>query len=816
MVTPIETGFMTGSRWFLFAIAMGFSLLGSAQCLLKGQVLDEDLKPVTGVLIVHEEITMFTNIDGEFEIQSNKNQVAFKASALGFEAIDTTLNCSNSQVQLVLQSKLLEQAVVAAQQQEIIDRLNAIEDFTIYEAKKAELIIPDSRPVNAPSNSARQVFAEVPGLNIWESDGAGLQIGIGGRGLDPNRTSNFNTRQNGYDISADPHGYPESYYTPPIQAVERIVLLRGAASLQFGPQFGGMINFQIKSPTTRKLAVISEHTVGSWNALNTFNLISQDFGKTSYIGYFQYKQGDSWRPNSAYDYFTGYAHVQHEFSNRLKLSIEATHMNYLSQQAGGLTDTQFLLDPTVSTRDRNWFRVNWNVLSGKLEWKLNNTSEIQVVPFIMEAERTAIGFLGLTTRTDPGTERNIIQGDFNNWGVESRYKKRFEWKGIPQNLVAGVRYFDGNNRSIQGFGTRGNDADFSIIQVNDQESSDYTFDNTNVAAFAESILRPNEIWSITPGVRFEFLETASQGEFVQVVKDGAGNVLPTYPRTITEPRSARERTFFLFGMGLERKVGLRNELYFNWSRNYRGINFSDVRIVNPKQIVADDIDDEKGFNMDLGWKHTSKNWGLDFTLFHLSYRNRIGNTLERLVVNPILGEEVFQVRKNLGNAQIFGAELFLKANLIQLVAPDTSRKWGLQSFVNYSHIISSYTDSNSAIEGNKVEFVPDHNLKIGTTLRFKGFSITHQFTYISEQFTDATNARFRSDPNGILGEIPEYWVHDLGVKIPFRKWYLQGGVNNFLDQYYFTRRATGYPGPGIIPSDPRNFYITVGFKVWDY
>ena len=28
----------------------------------------------------------------------------------------------------------------------------------------------------------------------------GLQLNIGGRGLDPNRTSNFNTRQNGYDI----------------------------------------------------------------------------------------------------------------------------------------------------------------------------------------------------------------------------------------------------------------------------------------------------------------------------------------------------------------------------------------------------------------------------------------------------------------------------------------------------------------------------------------------------------------------------------------------------------------------------------------
>jgi Fe(3+) dicitrate transport protein len=59
-------------------------------------------------------------------------------------------------------------------------------------------------------NNARQIFAQVVGLTINESYG-GLQLSIGGRGLDPNRTSNFNTRQNGF-ISADVLGYPESYY----------------------------------------------------------------------------------------------------------------------------------------------------------------------------------------------------------------------------------------------------------------------------------------------------------------------------------------------------------------------------------------------------------------------------------------------------------------------------------------------------------------------------------------------------------------------------------------------------------------------------
>jgi Fe(3+) dicitrate transport protein len=37
-------------------------------------------------------------------------------------------------------------------------------------------------------------------------------------------------------------------------------------------------------------------------------------------------------------------------------------------------------------------------------------------------------------------------------------------------------------------------------------------------------------------------------------------------------------------------------------------------------------------------------------------------------------------------------------------------------------------------------------------------------------------------------------------------------VNNLSDERYFTRRAGGYPGPGILPADGRNVYFSVGVK----
>ena len=124
--------------------------------------------------------------------------------------------------------------------------LRSVEDFGIYEAKKSDVINLKDLIANKSNNNARQIYSKVSSINIWESDYFGLQLDIGGRGLSPNRSSNFNTRQNNYEISADPLGYPESYYTPPSQAVDQIQLVKGAGALQYGTQFGGLLNFIMK------------------------------------------------------------------------------------------------------------------------------------------------------------------------------------------------------------------------------------------------------------------------------------------------------------------------------------------------------------------------------------------------------------------------------------------------------------------------------------------------------------------------------------------------------------------------------------------
>ena len=138
-----------------------------------------------------------------------------------------------------------------------------VEDTKIYAGKKTNEVILSNKTNGLPLSLGRTALAKIPGLNMWEMDGAGTQLNVGSRGTDPHRSIEMNMRQNGYNTNSDMFGYPENHYTVPMQAIEEIQLVRGSAALQFGPQFGGMMNYKLKQgDSTKPVAVESEQTAG--------------------------------------------------------------------------------------------------------------------------------------------------------------------------------------------------------------------------------------------------------------------------------------------------------------------------------------------------------------------------------------------------------------------------------------------------------------------------------------------------------------------------------------------------------------------------
>ncbi len=138
----------------------------------------------------------------------------------------------------------------------------------------------------------------------------------------------------------------------------------------------------------------------------------------------------------------------------------------------------------------------------------------------------------------------------------------------------------------------------------------------------------------------------------------------------------------------------------------------------------------------------------------------------------------------------------------------------LSIFSNFASIDARYINSKEpAYENKKVEFVPNVILKSGITLKKNLFSATYQYSYTSQQFSDATNAATPSN-NGINEPVPAYYVMDITADYKLSKVFLlSGSLNNFTNHYYYTRRADSYPEPGIIPSDGRSFYLTLQVKI---
>ncbi|WP_420834696.1 TonB-dependent receptor domain-containing protein [Flavobacterium enshiense] len=809
-------------RDYKYLLLLFLTFNAFSQYKFSGTVVDNTGKKLSGVEIVNKSNgrSIYTDKKGDFSMSvSAPGNFVFVFFIEDYAMVEKAVKIDKTETYLKVVlyplSKTLSEVVINKQRENIaaVRKLKDIEETAIYAGKKTEVVVLDKLTANKATNNPRQIYSQVVGLTINESNDGGLQLSVGGRGLDPNRTSNFNTRQNGYDISADVLGYPESYYATPTEALEEIQIVRGAASLQYGTQFGGMINFKIKSPSKKEIEFANRTTGGSYDLFTNFTSLSGTKGKFSYYSFYNYKQGNGFRPNSQFDAKNFFANLNYQFTANTSLHFDYTHFDYLAKQPGGLTDYMFNQDPTQSNRARNWFAVDWNLYSLRLKHKFSHNADFSLQLFGLDASRDALGFRSnrVSDEDKQGTERDLILGDFVNWGAEARYLKRYTLFNNSNAFLIGGKYYQSRNTGIQGPGSSGSDADFELATDEFPDygnQSSYVYPNLNVSLFGENIFKISSAFSVTPGFRYEYIKTQADGYYRRIRKDLSGNVF--YDKTKYE-NTVKERSFVLLGLGLSYKPMNKMEIYGNISQNYRSVTFNDIRTASPSQAIAEDITDEKGYTVDIGTRgKLFEKITFDVSGFALYYDQKIG---EYEAANPDGGAAVVRLRDNIGTAITYGVETMLDWNIGKTFLDDNENfVWNM--FSNVSVTGSEYLESDKPnIKGNKVEFVPLYNVKTGMGMGYKNFLSSLQLTYVSSQFTDAEN--LEADPNdniyGIFGEIPSYYVVDLSAAYKWKRFKLEAGINNITDNWYFTRRATGYPGPGIIPSEPRVFYTTLEF-----
>ncbi len=681
-----------------------------------------------------------------------------------------------------------------------IQSLPATKGTFLYAGKKTEVINVLGLDANIAEKTPRQIFAKIPGVFVYDMDGSGNQINISTRGLDPHRGWEFNIRKDGIITNSDIYGYPASHYSMPMEAIQNIEMIRGTGSLQYGAQFGGMLNYVGKQGDSTKIFDFeSTNSIGSYGLLSTYNAVGGQVGKVNYYVYYSKRVSDGYRDNSRSDYEAQSAQITYRPTSKLSLKADFSRSKYVFQLAGQQTDAMFNADPRASIRSRNYYSPDIYVPSVSLNWALSNRTKLSWVTSAILGSRNSVMFdktADVIDKIDPETlqyaNRQVDIDNYHSYTSELRILNEYRIGKMPSILVGGVQLMNNDlHRRQQGKGSTGSDYDLSITG---NFGRDLHFKTQNIAIFVENRINLTQKLAISPGFRIESGESKMSGVINYYDPAKLPNVIP--------------HRFPLFGLNADYQLSTNQNLYSGFSQAYRPVIFKDIIPASMYEKSADNLKDANGYNFEVGYKGNFEKLRVEFTCFQLLYRNRLG-TLAQTDANGI-----FQIlRTNIGDSFTKGLEMFVE------YYARINEKTNFSIFTSTSLMEANYLkaeirsgEKNINIEGNFVESTPQIISRNGFTFRHKKLSVTSLFSYTAKSYADALNT-VQPSANGSVGLVPAYGILDFNATYRISsKLLLKLNLNNATNKQYFTKRPQFYPGPGIWASDGRGFNLAVSTR----
>jgi Fe(3+) dicitrate transport protein len=694
---------------------------------------------------------------------------------------------------------------------------DSIFNLRIVAGKKIEVVSLNSKYVDLSTNNYRQALRTTPGIFVSEHDASGLQTSISTRGLSANRSWEFNMRQNGYDIAADPSGYSEAYYSPTLDAVAKIQVFRGSSALQYGSQFGGMINYQLKENIgERPIVYEGSQTAGSFGLFSSYNAIGGKEGAWTYYGFMHHRQAQGFRSNNRYFTNTYFAKLGYEWKGG-NISAEYTNSYYLCQQTGGLHDTLISIRPDTSRRARNWFELPWKIASIQCNYQVNKNLYLQGNVNYLNGHRNSVGFLKPINIADTFNvnvggfnPRDVDIDVYNTLSSEMRFNMSFSIGGKKQVLTGGLRYCLSDIHRLQkGIGTQGTDLDLTVVPDNGGKLflRDLDLQTENTALFTEQLFHIGEKFSISPGFRAESIRSSISGR--------SNHVASGYISELS-----KNRCIFLGGISskysLVKTTNSNLTLYANANQNYRPVMYSELLPSSTSEIVDSSLSDMTGYSSEFGIKGyflvRQVLINFDVNTFYIRYNNKVGT----------LHVHGAPFKTNIGDMESKGIEFYTEVTLMNPFFKNSSRTEQLNLYLSGTGMEARYKRWNNpaianneltSIAGKKSEYAPNHILRAGLEYKFKEFAFNYQINYTGSSFADAANT-VNTNTTATTGMIPSLTLQDIGLSISlFDNYLLKLGVNNLFNEIRVVRRVGGYPGPGALTNQARSFYATLSIKI---
>jgi Fe(3+) dicitrate transport protein len=701
--------------------------------------------------------------------------------------------------------------------------LPEVEGTRINSGKKTSFVKPDQFPTIS-NNNYREALATTPGLLVSEEPSSPI-VNFGYRGLDSQRAELMQVLKDGVSIKNEQFGFPETHYTPILDAVERIEFIRAGAALQFGPQPGGALNFIMKMPREEaQFHFMTKNLYGTDELFTSYTAIDDTIGQFGYYAYYDHRQRDGFRTNSDYDLDNGSVKLVYDVTNdsRFILTLDAYEEEH--GEPGGLrtTTTPAGIDPATgidynvlyqddrnaSSRFFDRFRLKRYYAVLEYQQLFSERTQLDLKAFGGYLSRYSkrqrgggVGFLPF----GPNSNSNSIQlREAWTEGAELRLRHDYSLAGDTSTFAGGFYLYHAlQDRTDERGATPGADSGM-LRNLNTGETWDEAF-------FAENRFHFGRL-SITPGMRLEFLQQSldedynfakdnanppvplaskSDDFFVPLFSLGASYVLieGQQPATTTAKDAKNAETTTMTAGGPPRL-----ELYGTVAQAYRPITYGELVPTGANGVVNGDLKEGNSLQYELGLRGKPLPYlTFDLSGFYYTFEDQVGES--QLPGNLITTE-------NTGDARYVGFEAAAELDILAVINGGTESPYGqFNLYGNITLLDAEFTSGTN--DGRTPAYAPDYQFKVGGIYRLKDrVKVGLIGTIVDDHFANANNT-----PDFF---VPAYTVWDLTAEVTFchgRIGVFAGVGNLFNEDFWAEVREEG-----ILPAYGRNYYGGVSLK----
>ena len=823
-----------GLNKILFAATLLLSLIvaNEVETAIKGSVVSQKNNiPLIGANVVISNQDGFnkgtaTSQDGTFFFENiPTGSYTVSISFIGFQNYKSNIIIEENRTYTI--NAVLEIQPIVMAKLEIISDANApYKEFpgaaTVLDVKSINLIDPIG---------TQEALELVPGINGYADDGIGnSRLSIGIRGLNPRRSSRILILEDGVPIQPALYIYPNMYYNPPSDRIDRVEVVKGSGAIKYGPQtMGGVINYYTKRPRNEfggKLKI----KAGENNFLSLFSEIG-GFGNEKFKPEFQllYKQGDGFRENNGFEQVNGTLKLSYNKSQDENYYLKV-NTNYENSNATytGLTQYSFKTNPRYNPKkDDNFklFRTAVDLITTKrLSSNLTKSTTAFVSFFDRRWWRENDIFVSVadSASSNPTAQPyyetiNLLRrgNGKDNFGILRTFyvggvEQVFTYKDSP----FGISSFLSNNSSLEiggrvyferfiddkksGAKTDSREGIYFIPAASDDEQpiivgQSHHYQTTAFSGFVSENIE-FEKFTLNPGLRLEVFEQ-------ERVDRLAGSVYQD--KSIID---------LLPGVGFITKFSTIN-FFGGIHRGFTPPSSGTLKILNFGGTPEDqglNLEAEKSWNKEFGVRGDYSMINFEVSGFHVGIENLVAAGRGTAF-------------KNLGRVNTMGLELNMNliSSKLSGFLPDLHLIYAfLNTEVSEGIIksnVSGTVGSDVSIKGKELPYAPAHTLTAGFSRIGKKLSYRLDFRYVDEVFTDFENI-MREDKLGIQGAIPSYsfinFSADYKVTTGSRI-FLVG--KNITDEIYIGSRLHSNPGQpmanlssGILPGPRRQ--INLGFE----